>query len=318
MFTLAKTRPEFTFQPDAHKNIGNILNSFGGRVILITSMNPADRISISKIKDQLTLNKITFIQSDQSESFINIEKLNKLKERAEIFNVTSVIVVGGLCQRMSGRYLSQELQLNYIEIPTSPILSYLLESKAICANRIGNDFEVHRLSPDNIKSIIIDPLLLRVNNNIEIILESLTILLNLSQLFLNKNNNLISINESRNLFYRILTDLESKSMDQDKLYIYAITSSLYHGTGSDIDLDLTSYTWTAGYRYNFNSSIACAKILPTFLEVSNESELALRIRELLHSLDITTSLRDLGFTLHQLMDVSRERSEIISIIEKAF
>lgn len=318
MFTLSKTRPEFTFKIDAHKNLGNIINNLGGRVIIISSMNPNDKISLSKIRDQLTLNKVTYIQVDQSEGFINIEKLNELSKRAEIFNVSTVLSVGGICQRMSGKFISQKLSLNYIEVPTSPGFSYLLETKSIYSNRIDNDFEITRISPDNIKLILIDPQLLRNSNKVDITLESLTILLNLSQLFLNSENNIISVNESRNLFYRILADLESNSMDQEKLYLYSLTSAMFHGASSDIDLDLTLYAWTSGYRYHFNPSIACAKILPTFLEDSNELDLSLRIKELLHTLDITLALRDMGFTLNQLLDISKEHKHISKIIEQAF
>lgn len=318
MFTLSKAQPEIIFEPDAHKILGSLLNNFGGRVIIICSKNPVDKRSISEIKDQLVQNSITFIQEDQTEGYINIEKLNTIKERARIFNVTSVVSVGGICQRMTSRYLSAELQLNYIEIPTFPALSCLLTPQSIYSNRIGNDYLIQAISPVNMKYILIDRNLHRNYNSVEILLESFTILLNLSQLFLNESNNIISIKESKNLFFRILDDLENNSIDQEKLLIYALTAELYHGASSNIDLKLTYYSWVSAYRYNFSSTIVSSKLLPTLLEETGESTLAIRIRELLHKKDISSRLADLGFTINQLTDVCQNRNEIVHLVKKSF
>jgi len=286
MFTLSKTGPELTFQADTHKDLGSRLSDLGGRILLICSLNPEDRESIAKIKAQLTQSKITFIQCDQNGSFINRDDLETLQVRAENFNVSTVVSIGDIPQRMSGRFVSQRLSLHYIEIPTTLNLPYLLVPQSIFSNRIGNDYEIQNLSPERIKSIDIDSSLLRKSDSMKSSLTALSILLDLSHLFTDPENNTISANESKNLFLRLLCDLEEDKMNTEKLSIYSITAAMYHGASSDIELNISLYTFVAGYRFGFNSNLARAKILPYFLDDKNEHELSLRVRELLGKIGI--------------------------------
>lgn len=318
MFTLSKINPELTIGADTHKDLGRKLKDLGGRILLICSLAPEDRESIIKVKSQLTANKLTFIQYDLNGNFVNKDNLDKLQERAENFNVSTVVSVGDLPQRMSGRFVSQQLSLNYFELPTLPNYSYLLIPKSIFSNRIGNDYDIQFLSTDRINSINIDLSLLRDCDDKAKSIEALTILFNLAQLFTNSNNNFISITESRNLFERILIDLENDNINLENLIRYSLTAAMLHGASSDIELNLTIYSWISSYRFNFNSNIACAKILPCLLDEFNENDLAIRIRELHTKLSISSRLTDLGFTPDQLLDILKNRPEIKSIIEKAF
>lgn len=318
MFTLSKMSPDLEFGSDAHEILGSKLSKPGSRILLLCSLNPDDRLSISRIKDALTKNGIIFIQYDQSGNFINKDDLDKLYIKAETFNVTDIIALGDSIQRMSGRFISQSLSLNYIEIPTVLNNSYLLVPQTIYSNRIGNDYMIHQISPERIKSIYIYTDLLRNMDKIDIALEVLSLLLDLTHLFTSKKNNIISIEESRNLFDRILIDMENDEINVKKLSVYSLTAAMYHGASSNIELTFTLYSWIAGYRFKFNSKIACAKLLPYFLEDSNELEWSIRVRELLDRFKISSRLTDIGFTLNQLLDISKDRPEIEKIIKKAF
>lgn len=318
MFTLSKSNPELTFDSNAHMDLGRKLQDFGGRILLICSVNPKDKNSIKQLKQQLISFNFTFIQCDQPQGFISRDELNKLQIRAENFDVTSVIALGDLTQRMSGRFISQRLSLNYFELPTIFNNPYLLVPQAIFSNRVGNSSEMIYLASDRINGIDIDINFLRVQDDYDITLNSLSILLDLAHLFIKKENNIIAKTESRQLFLRLLTDLENVDLGISALYQYGLTAALYHGASSDIDLNVTIYSWIAGGRFKCDPNIISAKLLPWFLDRANEDELSLRVREILDKLGISCRLTDLGFTLKQLCEIESNNQDTISLVEKAF
>ncbi len=318
MFTLSKSSTELTFDSNAHTDLGSKLQDFGGRILLICSANPKDRNSITQLKQQLTKFNFTFIQCDQPQGFITRDGLDQLQLRAENFDVTSVVALGGLTQRMSGRFISQRLSLNYFELPTIFNNPYLLVPKAIFSNRVGNGSEMIHLASDRINGIDIDMNFLRKQDDYDITLNSISILLNLAHLFIKKENNIIAKTESRNLFLRLLIDLENVDLEKTALYQYGLTSALYHGASSDIELNLTTYAWITGARYKCDPNIISAKLLPWYLDRANEDELSLRVREMLDKLGISCRLTDLGFTLKQLCEIDSNNQETISLVEKAF
>lgn len=318
MFTLSKINPELTYDSDAHFELGNKLKEIGGRILLISSVNQKDKTSLLSFKKVLKNNNITFIQCDLPQGIINSDELNKLLNRAESFSVTSIVALGDISERMSGRYIANKLLLNYFELLTTFNNPYLLIPKSVFSNRVGDEIEVVNFSNETINGIYIDINYVRILDEFEIILNSLAILLDLSHLFINKRNNIISSTQSKILFLSLLDDIENDNLTNENLFIYGITTALYHGASTDIELNLTIYSLMAGYRFKCNPHILSSKLLPWYLDTGDDESISLRIREVLDRLKISCRLTDLGFTLKQLTSINSSNSETMAIIEKAF
>ncbi len=318
MFNLSRTITDITFESNAHIDLGNRLQEIGGRILLIGASDNKDKDSINELKKQLTGFNLTYIQCDQSDNFINKDYLEELQLRAENFNISSVISIGDFNQRMSGRFISQRLSLNYFELPTVAYNPYMLIPASIYSNRVGDNFDILNMNYDSINSIHIDKNFIRKMNDVEINLTGLSILFDLAQLFINPGNNFVAVTESKNLFTRLITDLENRTINLDSLLKYGITASFYHESSTDTELDLSIYSWLAGFRFKFNPKIMMAKLLPWLLDSNSENLLSGRVREFLNSSNITLRLVDLGFSIKQLTSICSNRSNIIKIVEKAF
>lgn len=317
MFTLSKMNPEIIFSMDSYKSLGEKLKQSGNRVLLICSGARADRAPLEKIKDILSFNSLTFIQYNQSKNNLNNDNLNEIIERARNFSVTSIISLGDFNQIMAGRFIAEEMGIAYFEAPTSFYTPYLFIPSAIYSNRVGDGYENLKIEEYRINSIVVDPLLKKDLEELDYSLQSLSILLDLAQLFLAEDNNLISINESKNLFLRILDSLEKDSGSDTDMYRFGLTSCLYHQISSDIDLNLTLFSWVAGYRFKANPYLFSAKLLPWLLDMYEEEKLGARVRQILVKNNIDGRLTDLGFTLDQLKSVTNH-IPTKEVIEKAF
>ncbi|MGL1893110.1 MAG: hypothetical protein OCD02_15865 [Spirochaetaceae bacterium] len=318
MFTLSKINPKLAYNSEAHLDLGSKLQDFGNRILLICSLDPKDRNSITLLKEQFVKYSLTFIQSNMRKGFVNIDDIDKIKERAETFSVTSIVSIGGVAQRMCGRSIADNLSLNYFEIPTLLYNPYLLIPQSNYSNRVSDNYIKTHLSLESISEIHVDNKFIRETDSIGIVLTALSILFDLSQLFTNPQNNIISIEESKNLFNRILKDLEDDNLDVDKISRYGLTANLYHGASSDIELTPTFYSWITGNRFNCEPNIISAKLLPSYLTKKGESGLSLKIREILDKYTIPTRLTELGFTLDQFKDIISDNSDIMKIVEDAF
>jgi hypothetical protein len=318
MFTLSKSTTELTYDTDAHKYLGSKLNEIGGRVLLISSLVSEDREKISLIKKELTTVGVTYIQCNQPFGFVTKDDLEQLQLRAENFNISTVVSVGDTAQRMSGRFIAQKLALNYYEIPTQFSNPYLLIPTGIYSNRVVDDFEKIFLAQDLITEIIIDKSLMRKMDQDEIKLEAFSILLDLAHFFTSKENNFVSVTESKNLFLRLLNDIENSTLDLEKLHRYDMTCALYHGASNDIELSLKVYSWIAGQRFSIHPNLIAIKLLASLLLIKDEEKLSSRIRKSMDRLSISTRLTDLGLTLSQVIDITKDNPLNMEVVKKAF
>ncbi|QEN04493.1 hypothetical protein EW093_07195 [Thiospirochaeta perfilievii] len=318
MFTLSKSSPELYINSNTPLELGNKLKDIGGRILLICSTNVKDKHSIETLKKSLKSINLTFIQYDQKSNFISHDELKELQIRAENFNVSSIISIGDINERMSGRYLAQTLSLYYFELPTTYNNPYLLIPQAIFANRIGTKSQSINLSYDRINSIEIANDFLRQEDDIDSTLNSISMLLVLAELFTNKENNPIAKYESRNLFLRLLDDVDNKNINSNNLLRYGLTVALYHGASTLSELNITEYTWLVGSRFKCSPHIIGTKLLPRLLEINNEEELSIKIMELLHSNGLSNRLADLGYTLKQFSEINSDNSKTMEVVERAF
>lgn len=318
MFQFSKMNPELTLKEDSYKNLGDKLVKAGNRILLICSGSRSERSSLDRIKELLTLNNLTYIQYNQLKENLNRDNLNQIIQRAKDFNVLSVITLGDFEQLMAGRYISETLQLPCFELPTNFYSPYLLSPLSIFSNRVEDGYECENISKNRVQSITVDRGLQKDLDELENILSVLSILVDLSQLFISTNNNLISKNESRNLFIRILELLESGVESIDKLYSMGLTASLYQQISSETELYLTLFSWVAGYRFKKSPYIFSVKLLPWFLIENDEEELGERVKEILLNHNLHGRLTELGITLEQLISVAGGIESTINIIKKAF
>lgn len=318
MFTLSKSSTELTFDSNAHEELGSKLQETGGRILLICSTDPRDKASIARLKKVLTDSNLTFIQNDQPKGVLTREHLDELQFRTENFMVKTVVSLGGITQRMSGRFVAQRLSLNYFELPTEYNNPYLLVPIALYSNRVGNKIEDIYLSEYRINGITLDTGFLREQDDFEIALNALSMLLQLAHLFIAKENNIIARAESRNLFLRLLDDMNNSNLNRETLYRYGLTVALYQGASSNIDLYLINYAWLSGERFKISPHLISGKLLPWLLEQGEEEDLALRIRDVLERLEISFRLSDLGITLKQLTEINSESETTISLVNNAF
>ncbi|MBN2618850.1 MAG: hypothetical protein JXR64_11125 [Spirochaetales bacterium] len=317
MFTLSKTCTDLTYESNAYKLLGSQLVDYGSRILLISSQDPKDQFSIKLIKDQLTKAKLTYIESSQKEFFVNKESFIKLQERAETFSVQLVLSVGDFPQIMSGRYISQSLNLNCFEILLTPYIPYLFIPKSLYATRVGNDFGTINISPERVTSILIDPTILRKFEELEIIIITLSMLFDIAQIFLDPENNIISITESRNLFERILVNLENNIFRIDDLIEKSLTASLYHGASTNTELELTLFSLLAGQRFNIDYKYIKVKLLPWLLLEQNEN-LSIRVREYMDRHNLPFRLAEFSISKQQLLEICPDNIKISKIINTAY
>lgn len=318
MFTISKMNPEIELNTDSYKSLGEKLLSYGTRVLLICSGSQEDRDSLEKIKSQMTANSITFIQYNQLRTNLNRENLEQIIERAGDFSVSAVAAFGDFNQIMSGRYISNALNLPYLELPSRFYIPYTLQSVSIFSNRVGDNFEREDMPVDLVSRIIIDDSLSRNEEEQNIALSILSLLTDLAQLFLDNENNPVSADESRYLFNRTLDLLESGNLDLKTYYSLGITAAIYHGMASVKELYITLFSWMTGYRLKCNPDLICSKLLPWLLDEGGEHELSKRIQNLLIKYSFDGRLTDLGFSLEQLLSLADEQESTIKIIKKAF
>lgn len=318
MFTISKMNPQIELETDSYKSLGEKLLCYGTRVLLICSGSQEDRESLEKIKTQLTDNGLTFIQYNQLRNNLNRENLEQIIERASDFSVSVIAAFGDFNQLMSGRYISKSLNLPYFELPNKFYIPYSLQAVSIFSNRVGDNFEKENLPASLVEEIIIDDSLSRQEEEQSIALSILSLLTDLAQLFLNSENNPVSVNESRFLFNRTLKLLEDGNLDLKTYYPSGITASLYHGMSSIKELYITLFSWMTGYRLKCDPDLISSKLLPWLLDERGESELSKRVKEILIKYNFDGRLTDLGFSLDQLISLADENESTISIIKKAF
>lgn len=317
MFTLAKSSPDINFDAEVYKTMGEKLASYGGRILLIYSQSSQDNSSINRIKDEFKKYNITFIQSAVSSDFINREELEQLQIRAENFFVSIIISIGDFNQRMCGRYLAQRLSLKYFEIPTVLHNTSLLCPLAIYSNRVGNDYELMHIADNRLLSVELDPVLLRPTNNIERKMEMISILFDLSQLFVSESNNIISHNESLNLFYRVFADLKQERLAPEEIMISSLTAMMYLGASTSCEMDLTYSSMLIAKRFNIDYRLIQAIMIPKIISSYNE-DLAIEVRDLLDTIQLPQRLADLNITKKQLQEICSSREYVQLIIEKSY
>lgn len=318
MFTFSKMNPEIVLDVDSHKNLGEQILKSGNRTLLICSGLNSDRSSLSRLKDQLALINITFIQYNQLKENLNRDNLNQIIQRAKDFNVSSIISLGEFNQIMAGRYIAEILDLPYYELPTLFHTPFLLFPYSIYSNRVGDSIEIKNIDNRRVSQILVDISLKRELDPLDYTLTSLSILMDLAQLFISQKNHTVSSCESENLFFRVLDSIEKKSGSDSELYRYGLTTSLYHEISTETELNLTLFSWIAGYRFKTNPQIFVAKLLPWFLEMNDREDISSRIRNILLEYNLDGRLTDLGFTLEQLISTAGDNEETISVIKKAF
>ncbi|OQY38919.1 MAG: hypothetical protein B6229_04790 [Spirochaetaceae bacterium 4572_7] len=316
MFTLSKIEPKLSLSIGSCRDLIAIAKEYGGRSLLICSPIE-DRKAIELVKEQLKINKIIFIQENHINGHLNTDTLNKIVSRSKDFNLDSIISLGDFNQRMSGRFISEALNIPCFELPTIPSNPLLLYPKAIYSNRVGDDFATIHLNTERIKGIAIDPPLQRESTPMELLLSALAILQDLAQLFTLENNPIATLG-SRTLFNQLLLDIEGDKLTLESLILYGTSASFYHAASKDIELHLTIYSWLLEYRFKYSYKLAIPKLLPWLLDNRQEPELATRVREILSNKKLDGRLVELGFSLEQLLSIVGHSTNIIDIIEKAF
>lgn len=297
-------------------DLGEKLKTIGSRILFISSNLKEERETIELLKKIFIDNVITYIEHNQTEN-LNYVALNNTIERAKSFDVQTVLSLGQINQRVSGRYISQKLELPYFEVLTSFDNPFLLNSFIPIPNRVNDGYEIFYISPTRIDGIITTDIVINKNNKIDNILNVISLLFEISQILSLEKNDQYLHYEGQHLIRRILDYLQEENLSTKELCYLGLTTSRFLSLSDNITPELTVISWILSNRFKVNRKIIQAKILPWILD-SIYPDISNKIRESLSSCGIDGRLSELGITLNQLFSITNISDSSNSILNNAF
>lgn len=314
MITFSKVNPTLYNLSDL-EDLGQKLQSVGSRALLVTPVARDLRESVQLVKDTLIKNSITFIDSDISESNLNINNLDEVIERSNSFNIQLVISIGGISQRSAGRYISQELHLPYFEFLTEIDNSLLFNPDLAIPNRVKDGVDIIHINPSRIDCLLTIENSQEERTRIQHQLSLISLIFDLTQLLSSSSDQYI-LDEAKSFIKRISFYILKDEYNTKEMFHMGIAAARICSLGESSIYSLSMYTWLLSIRYKINRYLIITKLLPWVLEESHP-EVSSFIREKLSDFGVSGRLSDLGITLDQAFNIELDDHNA-KIIDNAF
>lgn len=297
-------------------DLGIKLKEIGTRVLLISSNNREERESIELIKKIFIENSLTFIEYNQSET-LDKNLLKETVERSKNFNIQFIISIGQINQRISGRYISQELHLPYFEMVTSFDNPLLLNPVIPIPSRAYDSYELEDIEVTRIDGIVTLEHIVEKSSNPDKILCLISLIFEISQIICCNSADPYLESEGTYLIERILDIIKNNHINTKELFYIGLSCARFTSlTGSD-PLELSIIALLISNRFKLNRRILQAKILPWILDESFPV-LANRIREELSDYGTSGRVSELNLTPNQLFSIIDISEKSTYILNNAF
>lgn len=297
-------------------DLGEKLKTIGSRILFISSNLQEERETIELLKKIFIDNTLTFIEYNQPEN-INNNTLNKTIERAKNFDVQVILALGQINQRISGRYISQELKLPYFEILTSFDNPFLLNSFIPITNRVNDNYELLQISPSRIDGIVLMDNIITKKEKVDNVLNIVSLLFEITQILSLEKIDPYILHEGKHLIFRILDLVENENLSAKELFHLGLTTSRFMSLLERYIPELTIISWILSNRFKINRKIIQAKIIPWILD-SVYPDISNQIRDVLSRYGIDGRLSELGISLNQLFSITNISDSSSSILNNAF